>query len=147
MSHYRQEMSVDASPEAVFDLLSGTDSWPALLPHVRSMQAESAGRFAITLVWRWLPFSLMVGQRAIPQSRTLEQRFGGRFGSRVCCRWQVDSDARQTAVLSVDAKVLRSFVPCGAWIMRFVLRDLCDQTMWMTRLLAEADRAAHENIR
>jgi hypothetical protein len=147
MSHYRQEMTVNASPDAVLELLSGSDSWSSLLPHVRSLQADASGSTVITLVWHWIPFSLKLAQRMVPQQRTLEQRFGGRFGSRVCCHWRVDAGPEKTAIVSIDAEVSRSFVPGGAWMMRRVLRDLCDQTMCMIRLLVEADRAAHEPIR
>ena len=146
MSHYQRETTVNASPDAVFRLLSGCDSWPSLLPHVRSLQFDPSAGIVITLVWRWIPFSLSLAQRTVPQQREVEQRFGGRFGFRASCHWRVDAGPGETAVLGLEATVLRSFVPGGAWVMRFVMRDLCDQTISMIRLLAEADREAHVNV-
>jgi hypothetical protein len=147
MSHYQRETTVNASPDAVFRLLSGSDSWPSLLPHVRALQSDTSAGILITLVWRWLPFSLRLAQRMDPRQRTVEQRFGGRSGTRASCRWRVEAGPLETAVLSLDATALRSFVPWGTWFTSLVMRDLCDQTITMIQLLAEADREAHETVR
>ena len=129
---------IDGDPEAVFWLVSDIDRWPALFPHVRSVKPLGGDGVEVALSWRMLPFRLRCSQTTFPETSQVEQRFQGRAGLQVVCRWTVRATPDGRTHLMVEA---RSALGPGL-VLRTVTNDLIEQTLAMIRLLAESDRKA-----
>lgn len=146
MTRVRYSETIDGEPAAVFRLVSELEKWPALYPHVRSVVELQLGRWQVEVSWRWLPLRFVAARRVSPADMTVEYRLGAAAGLRLVSSWTVAATQAGKTTLTADVVMVR-----GPWLlrsplMRFVVPELMTRTLAMTRLLAEADRKAHEDI-
>lgn len=145
MTEYQDLMLVEAGPDEVFRLIAGIESWQYLMPHVRSVEAVRPARWRVVLVWRWLPVTVALSSMADPMARLAELRVAAWPGVRASVRWVVDPGPDDTASIRIEAGIVQGPPVVRALAAR-VLRDLCRDSLDMVRLLAEADRIAHQRI-
>lgn len=145
MTAYQEILMVDAGPEQVFRLISGVDTWAALLPAIREMQEVRPGRWRMLCLWRWVPVAVVASVRVDPQHRLAEIRIARRPGIRIAMRWAVDPGPDDTAAVRLETDVVRAPWPFRP-IVANVAGDISREILKMIRLLAESDRKAHLNI-
>lgn len=140
------DIIIDGDPAAVFRLLAEIDQWPALFPHVGSVTPFAGGGAQVSFFWHTVPLTLACVQREMPENGRIEQYCAAGWGIWLGWHWTVSAiDGNQTRV-SVEVETAR-----GPWlvrelVMRRVFNNLTEQTLSMTRLLAESDRIAHQGV-
>ncbi len=116
----RNEITVDAPPERVWELLVGAGDWPRWFPRATRVRFERGGpRLAVgdVVVWRMLGATIRVEVRRAEAPRLLDWE-GGAGGVRAWHAWRLDpAPGGGTRVVTEETE--RGLVPS---LLRWYLR-------------------------